>query len=192
MRRIFVAIPLTKIARQFAADQIASLRNEFPHADAGWERPEKLHVTLRFLGACDDRGVSNTVESVGQTAGEFEPFDIVFAGTGVFPSANAPRVAWIGIGAGRLRLNELFAALENRLLNAGFDREVRKFSPHLTIGRFRKRSASKIVAAAHLGREKSEVTMAVSEVGVYESILGPRGSKYKTVALFPLGKKATT
>ena len=50
MRRIFLAIDLPDTARAVCAAHIDRLRAEFPKVRVGWERPEKLHVTLKFLG----------------------------------------------------------------------------------------------------------------------------------------------
>ena len=66
------------------------------------------------------------------------PFDIVFSGAGVFPPRGAPRVLWIGIGAGVDRTPTRFSASwRARVAAHGVELDARDFHPHLTLGRWR-------------------------------------------------------
>ena len=57
--RLFFAVELPEEVRGQAAEHAARLRREFPQAKAGWERPEKMHVTLKFLGDVDASRVAS-------------------------------------------------------------------------------------------------------------------------------------
>jgi len=54
MKRIFTAIDISGEARKMAADYIENLRGEFSQIRVGWERAEKLHLTLKFFGDIDE------------------------------------------------------------------------------------------------------------------------------------------
>ena len=54
MKRIFIAVDIPDEARRIIASYIEELRRRFPNARVGWERPEKLHLTLKFIGRIDD------------------------------------------------------------------------------------------------------------------------------------------
>ena len=47
-KRIFTAINISGEARQKAAAYVERLRDEFPALRVGWDKPEKLHLTLSF------------------------------------------------------------------------------------------------------------------------------------------------
>ena len=53
-RRIFAAVDISDEARREVSDYISNLKTEFPNVKAGWDRPEKLHLTLKFLGDTDE------------------------------------------------------------------------------------------------------------------------------------------
>ncbi|NYZ80134.1 RNA 2',3'-cyclic phosphodiesterase [Candidatus Micrarchaeota archaeon] len=98
--------------------------------------PEKLHVTLKFLGEISDeqtRAVSEFLE----TLKGFGPFDVNVKGVGVFPDEREPRVIWVGIESSELiALNK---RVEDGLEKIGFSRERRAFSPHITLARAKSR-----------------------------------------------------
>src|SRR5947209_5199958 len=48
--RVFCAVPLTEEVRERAAAHIELLRECNRQARASWDRPEKLHITMKFLG----------------------------------------------------------------------------------------------------------------------------------------------
>ena len=56
--RIFCAVELPADVRAQAARYIAELRERAPDARAGWEREEKMHLTLKFLGELEEERVS--------------------------------------------------------------------------------------------------------------------------------------
>ena len=53
MKRIFAAIDISEDARRKVAAYIETLRLAFPRVRVGWEKPEKLHLTLKFLGGIE-------------------------------------------------------------------------------------------------------------------------------------------
>ncbi len=63
MKRIFLAVDISEQARSQISDYIESLRREFPRLRVGWERAEKLHLTLKFPGDIDDVQLQKTVDN---------------------------------------------------------------------------------------------------------------------------------
>ena len=53
MKRIFAAIDISEEARRKVSAYIETLRRAFPRVRIGWEKTEKLHLTLKFLGGID-------------------------------------------------------------------------------------------------------------------------------------------
>ena len=92
MKRIFIAVDISDRARSAAAAYIETLRGEFRQVRVGWERAEKLHLTMKFLGACETRQLQELENIAARIAAEIPRFTIRIADTGVFPNARSPRV----------------------------------------------------------------------------------------------------
>lgn len=181
MKRIFIAIDISSEARAKAADYSRELRTEFPDVRVGWERPEKLHLTLKFLGDTDDGQLVAVTERMRELASGVGPFDISVRGTGVFPSANRPRVLWLGIGGGTGNLADLARAVDEECAGIGFPRAQRDHRPHLTIARVREPERGAPLATEHLRREFESDDFEVTSLTIVESRLGQNGSTYHVV-----------
>lgn len=182
MKRIFVAIDISLEARRRIAAYIETLRDEFRAVRAGWDKPEKLHLTLKFLGDTNEKQLAELREIVGEIAGKISKFSLRIAETGVFPNARNARVLWIDAKdeAGILtKINDLLEAGCERI---GFEMERRKFVPHLTIGRVREPNRAQDLAKKHLENKFEPVEFEVSEIVIYESKLLQTGSVYSVVS----------
>ena len=117
------------------------------------------------------------VEAIGAAMSTRTPFDIVFGGAGVFPPRGAPRVLWIGVGAGDDQLRALQREMAARVSAHGVDLEARDFHPHLTLGRWsssRPSDRARVLAAARHGAIAREH---VTRVTLYRepAVVGRRG-----------------
>ena len=70
-----------------------------------------------------------------EAAAETAPLQLQATGAGAFPSPNAPRVVWLGLGGDLVPLTQLFYRLEKAFAALGYPPEGRAFNPHLTLGR---------------------------------------------------------
>ena len=180
MKRIFVVVDISQEARRKVSDYIEELKTEFATDRVGWEKPEKLHLTLKFLGDTNKNQLKTIFQIVGEIAERIPPFSLRIAETGVFPqNALKSRILWIDVKdeAGSLvRMNEL---LEKECAKVGFARENRNYKPHLTIGRLREPEKSLRLIKRHLQKEFEPVGFEVGEILIYESRLQPAGSIYE-------------
>lgn len=186
MKRTFIAIDIPDQIRLAVAERIGELRNAFPRLRVGWERPEKLHLTLKFLGDVEQDRLDGIIQSLNDAVQYTEPLGLAVSGAGVFPSTRKPRVLWLGITDADDRLSELSCNLEAAMENLGFPKEDRRFAPHLTIARIRDPNRSSDLAAEHIRRGFAPMEFTVSEVALYESKLLPTGSVYSKLGTYPL------
>jgi len=173
-KRIFVAIDISDEARIKVADYIEGLRGEFSNLRVGWERAEKLHLTVKFLGDIDSHELQNLTEAVEKTAQQFSNFKLRISQTGVFPSKRNARILWLGVEVEHESLQKINDILEAECEQKGFVKEGRKFKGHLTIGRLREPNKSKELIDRHLNKTFAAVEFEVSEIVIYESKL-PQG-----------------
>jgi 2'-5' RNA ligase len=175
--RAFLAIPLPPPTRQAlasVANQIEGLRPVKPHA---------FHLTIRFLDEIADPGP--IVEAVTPVAAAHEAFEMSLERIGVFPPRGAPRVVWVGLGAGEMQAGALAAGVENALVPLGFKRERRPWHGHVTLGRFR--SAPR--HGRHLVDEERRFGQVPAEMLVlFESTLTPDGAVHEVVQEMSLGR----
>lgn len=187
MKRIFIAIDVSEAARTAAAQHIDELRRGAKGLRVGWERPEKLHLTLKFLGDIEGPTVTELVEALVPVASKHHQFGCRFTSCGVFPPKGEPRVLWIGLD-NRERLADLAKDVGYACAGVGFPPERRKFSPHITIARLREPSRSRDLAADHARKDVQPVLFTVDKIVIYESKLQPSGSIYSRLATLALGR----
>jgi RNA 2',3'-cyclic 3'-phosphodiesterase len=187
--RLFCALALPEEVRTAAATHAARMREAFPRVRASWERPEKMHLTLKFVGEVERARAAELSTAAARSAGTTASFVLSVGGTGTFPPHGPPRVLWLGVEDASGGLALLHRRLEDECVAAGFPREARPFNPHLTLARVRAPRDARDLAAAHRETHFAPQTFTISELLVIRSELGPGGSRYTTVSQHQLQKE---
>ncbi len=188
--RLFLALDLPAEHRREIARRASELERRLPAAR--WVRGENLHLTLSFLGATDPKRVAPLAAAVAPAFAASAPVRSEVVGAGTFPPGRPARIAWVGLAAG-----EELSALQRRVAAAaagavGAEPESRPFHPHVTLARPRRpwnRSAAETFAAAFAAPVGPPFE--VREGVLYESDLGPGGSRYTALETFPLAGDGT-
>ncbi len=181
--RLFIAIDIPDNIRNRIQERVDCLRPAMDNMR--WSRTDGLHITLKFLGEVPPEKlelIRSSLSGVTWPGG----FSVEIRDLGLFPTPASPRILWLGIDAG-VELAALARLVEDRLTGAGFARESRPFSPHLTIGRFRTRE--RIPAIGDLLRKCGKFEMGkftVQDFHLFESQPTPGGSIYRKIVRFPL------
>jgi 2'-5' RNA ligase len=183
--RVFCAIELPAEVRAHAAEHLARLHETAPEVRASWERAEKLHITLKFLGEiAPDRVEALSVAASSATHNTL-PFTLTLEGAGMFPPRGLPRILWLGIGDSSGALARLQSRLEEECVTAGFAREERSFHPHLTLSRIRAPQGALRLASLHRETGFAAIEFAVTNLIVMRSETGPGGSRYTEISRHP-------
>ena len=180
--RVFCAVELPAEVRARAAGHIERLRDAAGDVRAGWERAEKMHLTLKFLGEIETARVADLSSAAERAVKLVQPFELSLAGAGAFPPRGLPRVLWLGVADATSGLARLRHSLEDECERAGFARERKPFHPHLTIARLRGPSGARRFVALHQEMSFSSDAFKIDELIVLRSQLGPRGSTYMEVS----------
>ena len=181
--RVFCAVELPEEVRARAASSIAHLRAQAPHVRASWERPEKLHLTLKFIGEIEPaRALGDLVRALEASASSVAPFAISIEGTGAFPPKGVPRVLWLGVSDREGGLARLQQRLEDECARRHFARDERPFHPHLTVARMRAPAGARELAALHQQTPFKTEAFNVSEIVLMRSELGAQGSRYTALS----------
>ncbi len=205
--RVFIAIELSEDIKKELGELEDKLKSV--GADVKWVKPEKIHLTLKFLGNINEKKpdqVKDVVERAGQikavnenkleqvkaalndVSSNHKPFKMGLFKLGCFPRLEHPRVIWVGIDAGCAEVEAIAGELEERLEGIGFPKEKRSFSAHLTLGRVRSPKGRKeLVEKIKALDVKSSALMEVSELVLFKSTLTRERSIY--TALHKAGLK---
>lgn len=150
------------------------------------------HLTLKFLGEVHDERVGEIGTALERGLHGSPAFAFSLQGMGVFPSPSRPRVLWVGVTQGRALLEELARRSEDALAGAGFPREERPFSAHVTVRRYPP-SADPGPIKALLLRHAETVfaTGWVRSVELQKSELSSQGAHHTVLLRLPLSPPAT-
>ncbi|QPV64446.1 RNA 2',3'-cyclic phosphodiesterase [Halosimplex litoreum] len=182
--RLFVSVDLDGLA-----DGIAAVQDRFSGASGlNFVDPEGAHVTLKFLGDTDPDRLDDLTDELASAVDDagVDPFECEFGGLGVFPSLDYISVVWVGTRSGGEELTRLHEAVEERTTTMGFDAEDHDFTPHVTIGRMDHAGGKELVQERVREDDPGVGRLAVEEIRVKESVLGPDGPTYDTVERLPL------
>lgn len=189
--RVFCALELPAEVRARAAEHSARLREASGEVRASWERAEKMHLTLKFLGEIPAGRVKALSDAAASAALRSQSFILALKGTGAFPPRGNPRVLWLGIEDSANALHALHKRLEEACAAAGFAREERPFHPHLTLVRIRAPQGARQLAELHLRTDFERIEFAVADLFVLRSELGQGGSRYTEISRHRFGVAST-
>lgn len=147
-----------------------------------------LHLTVKFLGAVAEDRIEAVASALTGAMTGVGAFDAQIEGLGAFPSATRPRVVWAGVTAKAGTMGDLAGRVDDALAALGFTREVRPFSPHITLGRVRLPGRIPALTEALRGAaSRGFGGLRVVRVSLMRSELSPRGARYTELAAASLG-----
>jgi RNA 2',3'-cyclic 3'-phosphodiesterase len=181
--RLFVAADLPNDARELIAAEQERLA-AVVGGSAGslrWVKPDHAHLTLVFLGDVADAQAPAVIEAIGRDV-PVAPFALTFQAIGAFPPRGAPRVLWLGVGAGGDALAALQREVARRVSELGVPLEARAFHPHLTLARWRESRPIDRERALEAGHRNVIARAEVTGATLYQSRLSPAGPRYTALA----------
>lgn len=177
-KRLFIAIDLPAAHR----DLLGELQE--PVRGVRWTPPEQLHLTLRFLGDTEaepQRVLTRHLEHV-----RVEPFILPLEGIGVFPPRGQPHTIWAGVGRAHPRLFQLRQQIDDALLAAGLNIDLRTFVAHITIGRCVGTKPGAVTAFLHKLKDFAGAPFQVDRFTLTSSELTPDGPIHRPERVYPL------
>ncbi|MHC4751515.1 MAG: RNA 2',3'-cyclic phosphodiesterase [Planctomycetota bacterium] len=186
--RCFIAIDIDEQIRKALENLQNELRGkaDIKKSDVKWVSPEAIHLTLKFLGEIKDEQTVDVCNITKDVASRHKCFELDVETVGYFGGRSA-RVLWVGAGQDCDNLLQLQKDLEQQLDLAGWPKETRKFSAHLTLCRVRNSKAG--VKLAQVTQQYNDFklgTMPADSVSVYQSELTPKGPIYTLLGNYKL------
>ncbi len=167
MPRLFIAIDLPEEIKE----GVISLCSGLP--GARWVPDDQLHLTLRFLGEVDHSLFSELYNRLDEI--RLKSFPLHLKGLGIFPTAQKPRVLWVGLKKSA-PLMELRKRTDSVLRHLDIPLEKKKFSPHITIARLHKTPSPRLGTYLANNNLFRQPPFRVNSFRLYSSILKPKGA----------------
>jgi 2'-5' RNA ligase len=187
--RLFIALEVGAAIQRAAAGvsdelKLRALRSA-PRARVSWVKPERMHVTVRFIGEVDEPQCS-AIRSALEPALSAGAFDLTIRGIGSFPPGRPPRVFWAGVAAGLGALQAVEREVASRLEGLAIPRTRGDYNPHLTLARI-KHAAGLRPETLFSGLENAVFgTVCIEAVTLFESRLSSTEPVYVAHGRTPL------
>jgi 2'-5' RNA ligase len=139
-----------------------------------WVRVASYHVTLRFLGNIDSAQVSAMSVLTRDVLDCAAPVAVTATGISLWPLGRRPRLAVLELDSNG-RLAALAAHLNAALIDGGYGGPDKPFVAHLTLARLSH------PMAMELTDELPALELALSRIGLFESVTCAEGAIYRPV-----------
>jgi len=183
--RLFIGIPLTQQVSGELSALVARLRSgskALQSTTLRWTAPDSWHITLQFLG----NATADQLQCLTTRLAEVRPLPVpVHLGElGAFDRAGVFFVDVI-VSPGLRALEERVVAATGQ---CGFAPETRQYHPHITLARAKGQWGTELRdLRARIRASHAFSSFTAHEFLLYQSHLGPQGSRYEVRGRFPLG-----
>jgi len=182
MIRTFIALELPELDLK----KIIEIRNNYinDYDKIKWEPINKLHLTLKFLGDTDEKIIPEINSELEKILKKYEVFELAFDKFGLFTKDKKPRILWVGL-KDNIKLNSLAREIDNVISQFGFEKEKRKFTPHITLLRIKDKDENFYKDFYKLTQvEIPEINFKANKITFFKSTLLKTGSVYEPIKNF--------
>ncbi len=179
-----MAAPLAAAAATEAWRALGALRER--HPAARWLPPDKLHLTLVFLGQTPAERVAHVADAMTTVARSRAPLTVATGDGGGIVRDQRGGVAWLRLAAGSDDVAELALELDRAIGSRTYDAR-RQPRPHLTVARAVDQPLLDDLAVISRGLH---LEWAVDRLALLRSQTDPAGSRYEELATCRLGDAA--
>ncbi len=187
--RLFVALAAPDVVKSEIEKAQNELRRALPDGSVRWTRPDRFHLTLRFLGNVAVERIEALSDKLRLICRDFTPMNVRAERIGFFPERGFPRVIWVSVCEDNQELFRLHRAIQTSTIEFTSEPAENEFAGHITLGRakkIRRREAETLTSFATRTREKTFGEWTVSSVDLLRSELLPDGAHHTVVTTIPL------
>ncbi len=145
--------------------------------------PEKLHLTIAFIGDQDDEMKDKLIEVITEAAHDIHPFEVSPGYIDAFPNIHHPQVLWMGVSGEVTNLIILRERIKDGLKALNLPVDERRFTPHITIGKLQNIELNEEQEALlqQLALEKYQ-PIQISSIKLFESVPNQGFHNHNTLA----------
>jgi len=149
-----------------------------------WLEPVQLHLTLSFLGNVDSTRQEDLAKCICEV--RVPAFFLPLEGVGSFSARGHPSVVWVGVGRGHPHLFALHKHVQDAVLKAGLEPDLKPFHPHVTVGRAKGLSREALQPFLRSHRDSEFGLFKVTAFTLYSSVLVSEGATHTVELRVPL------
>lgn len=179
MIRLFVAIDLPPAICSLVHD----IARDIPGARL--LPRNQLHLTLKFIGTVEAVTLPSLAAALATV--QTSAFSLAMKGVGHFPTRGRPRIVWVGITP-RPELEQIHARIDQDLEKLGIAREIRQFSPHVTIARLKNPDLESLRHFCSRYSTFQTEPFQIENFSLYKSKMTAAGAIHTIEAFYELGK----
>lgn len=181
--RLFIAVTLPQPLLAYLSNLSVQLGRQLPPRSVRWVTPERMHLTLRFLGSTAVSQI-DPLQNALRSAVILQPScQVRLSELGAFPNKKRPRVIWVGLTGDANKLHDLRQSIDTALGPLGWPIKNKPFSAHITLGRVKNKDGW---SETFWRRSIEPVEWEITAVHLIKSELRPTGPIYQTLHAVPL------
>jgi 2'-5' RNA ligase len=183
MIRAFFAFKLPQKVLEQIEQGLSELKRSAPN-HIKWVAFDSMHITLKFIRSFNLKHLPMIEKDLETLLSGFGNINISTGKPGVFPDTRNPKTVWLGLKETD-RLHDLVKIIDQSIMEYGYEKEKRTFSPHLTIGRVRNYVGLEeklIIGQKVLAYVISSIgPIIIDRTSLIKSDLTQQGAKYTTL-----------
>jgi RNA 2',3'-cyclic 3'-phosphodiesterase len=148
-----------------------------------WETPDKIHLTLKFIGEIKEELVSSIEKEIAFVE-EYNYFNFNITKFGFFFRSGEPKILWAGLKTDE-SINTLVEEMNRRLSIFSIPVEKRKFKPHLTMLRIKRNPGVEFINSFKR-YSIGNMNFISNEIALIKSELSPTGACYTEIKKYNL------
>lgn len=183
MVRLFIALLLPDSLKQMLNDLILDLKPR--GRGIRWVVAKNMHLTLKFIGEVPEDQIEPIGLALTRAVESRNSLEVRLGGLGGFPNLDNPRVLWAGLEGAEPAV-EMAGVIDRNLSELGLPKEKRPFSPHLTLGRIKRKDNLQALATYMRDLTCPTASITLNQVALVKSTLTPSGPIYENLKLITL------
>lgn len=181
MIRLFVAVKIPDEVKAYLLDKCREIVDYSDHYR--WENPDKIHLTLKFIGGVEENLVDPISEELDFIK-KYNSLEFRITEFGFFFRDKLPKILWTGLETDE-RIYKLVKEVNQRLSIFSIPIETRKFKPHLTLLRIKKHPGNDFLN--RFNKYKLEnINFTSREITLMRSELSRAGARYTEIKKYIL------
>lgn len=130
--RVFIAVEFKDEVKRYLKDvqdvvKLTTYNGNFTHYD-------NFHLTVKYIGEIYNGEYEDLCQCVDDICDRILPFSIKIGDIGFF-NKKSTNIVWVGISRNKEKILKLHRYTDQITNDMGFAPELRKFRPHVTIGK---------------------------------------------------------
>jgi len=181
MSRLFIAIKIPDEVKDKLLDVCYELSDSSELFK--WEKPEKIHLTLKFIGEVEEEFVSSIAKEIAFVE-NYNSFNFNVTKFGFFFRNGVSNILWAGLQTDE-SIHRVVEELNERLSIFSIPIERKLFKPHLTMLRIKKNPGKKFILKFE-EHSFDNWNFNSTEITLIKSELFPEGARYTDIKKYNL------